>query len=666
MQWVFETLGIDKQASVSTVRKAYAKAIKQCDQATEADRFQHIRHAYEVALQWATQREAAAPAVPATSSGDTHAERPTVAKPPVAQELAAPKIIIQPLTPPLTLVPSSTARPPYAPRLNRLPYTKPGGTPPIGPASALSQRSARAIPPTDETRAPAKAVLDELLIEARRPNVVSVAAVLTRYANDDRLTSLDAKAEFEHVLLVYIFAGPVDVSMLDAACDLFAWEASNRHLGMRPDLVQRLLRQQMLRRLLAGEADKELHWALRIYTTVQQQPQIRVEPWEILKANRLLDRFGSFKQELGERYNAAAFEWWRQKLMGNPTLLASYQENKPAQQLPPGTRKRQPQRTARKFGGGLLWLWPILCILGAIAGHIPSNGPSYQPYTYTASTPVSDQPATTTAVPAVPAAPPPPPASFANNPYLMPVDALVRAAERGDPEAQNYLGIRYESGDGIAQNTQKAAYWFRQAAEQGFPESQFRLGELYAQGNGVPQDARLAAEWWQQAATQGNVLAQSSLAEAYAKGDGVKQDYRAARLWWQKAEFDTPRAQAGLGWLEENGYGVPRDAKAAVDWYRKAAARGDVTGQVDLALMYERGEGVPADPVVATALLTVATEHQDPHARGAEGRKDLDRISAALTPDQHAAASQIARDLSSSPYNFLATLDQAIRSRHPK
>jgi TPR repeat protein len=696
MQWVFETLGIDKQADVSTVRKAYAKAIKQCDQVTEADRFQRIRQAYEFALQWAKQREASTPAIPEAESPN---EAPTnTQQPATPTSTTLPHIVSQPVEPPSQvqspLGPQPLEPSPLAPQPDQAPYARPTDAPRVASLQAMHSRiepqplkprpvalplpastaprqvvpfkageriAERNIGPspdhtlsTEDTQASAKAVLQEFLTEARKPSVISIAGVLGKYANDVRLTSLDAKAEFEQVLLVHIFSGLVYVSVLDAACDLFAWETSYRHLAMRPDLVQRMLRHQSLRHLLAASGvHEELHWAMRAYVSVQQQPGLVVEPWEIVKANRMLERFDAFKQELGERYNAEAFEWWRQKLTSNPTLLASYRENKPAQETPPPVPRRS-QQTARRQGGSLIWLWPVLAILGIIAGHTPSSTPNGDPSAYTSPARVSN-PSTT-----------PRQVSTANDPYLMNIDALRRIAVQGDPTAQNLLGNRYARGIGVAQDTQMAGYWYRRAADQGFPEAQYQLGELYWKGDGLAQNTQLAVEWWHKAAKGGNAPAQNRLAEAYARGDGIKKDYQAARSWWQEAAFhNIPNAEAGLGWLYENGYGTPRDTKAAIDHYRKAASQGDVTGQLRLASMYERGKGVPADPVIAVALLTVATEHLNPNAQGGrEAWADLDRISAELTPAQHAAASQLARALSSTPVNFLATLDTTTQLRH--
>jgi TPR repeat protein len=611
MQWVFETLGIDKQADVGAVRKAYAKAIKQCDQATEAERFQRIRQAYEFALQWAKQREE--PSLSAESPPDPAATTPTAN--PQALDLRAPAA------------------------------SEPRNW--MAPFDAQAQIMAPPRPPGD-ARAAAKAVLDEFLAEARNPYVVSIAGLLGKHANDPRLTSLDAKAEFEQALLAHIFSGPVFVVTLDAACDLFAWETSHRHLTARPDLVHRMLRHQALRHALQASKQspyEDLQWAVRAYNAAKGRARSPIQPWEVVKANRVLERFEGYKHELGERYSAEAFDWWRHALNSNPSLLASYRENKVAAEAPP---PRRSQRTTSNPRNGFFLVWPILAVLGGVVSHLPSSQPSYDPIAQTAPY----QP---------PAAPAP---RQQTDPFLMDIAALRRAAEQGDATAQNYLAVRYENGVGVAQDVRIAAMWFRRAADQGLPEAQFRLGQLCKTGNGVPQSARLALMWWQKAALGGHALAQDSLAEAYASGDGVAQDYQAARRWWEKAALNNiAGANTRLGWLYENGHGVPVDLHAALNWYRKAAAQGDINGQIQLALMYEHGKGVPADKVIADALLTVATAHQDQRAPNERGWKEhLRLLSASFTPAQRSAADQLARALASSPADFLSTLDAAAQS----
>ncbi len=85
-----------------------------------------------------------------------------------------------------------------------------------------------------------------------------------------------------------------------------------------------------------------------------------------------------------------------------------------------------------------------------------------------------------------------------------PVDAIRKAAEKGDAIAQKALATRYIEGDGIPQNYTEAAAWMRKSAEQGNADAQNNLGILYAQGKGVPQDHVFAYMWMSLAAAQAN------------------------------------------------------------------------------------------------------------------------------------------------------------------
>ena len=69
-------------------------------------------------------------------------------------------------------------------------------------------------------------------------------------------------------------------------------------------------------------------------------------------------------------------------------------------------------------------------------------------------------------------------------------------AEQGVSHAQNALGEMYMYGEGIPQDYNEAAKWFRLAAEQGHRRAQFLLGVLYWSGDGVPQDFDAAVKWF--------------------------------------------------------------------------------------------------------------------------------------------------------------------------
>ena len=70
-----------------------------------------------------------------------------------------------------------------------------------------------------------------------------------------------------------------------------------------------------------------------------------------------------------------------------------------------------------------------------------------------------------------------------NNGDLEAVDTLRKAAELGDPFAQNNYGVLLYTGDIIDKDIEAALGWFRQAAEHGIDESQFHLGLEYYEGN---------------------------------------------------------------------------------------------------------------------------------------------------------------------------------------
>lgn len=62
-------------------------------------------------------------------------------------------------------------------------------------------------------------------------------------------------------------------------------------------------------------------------------------------------------------------------------------------------------------------------------------------------------------------------------------------AERGDADAQAYLGISYTHGwDGFDEDPLLALHWFRLAAAQGLPDAQYNLAFLHDIGDGVPKD----------------------------------------------------------------------------------------------------------------------------------------------------------------------------------
>jgi hypothetical protein len=88
---------------------------------------------------------------------------------------------------------------------------------------------------------------------------------------------------------------------------------------------------------------------------------------------------------------------------------------------------------------------------------------------------------------------------------------LEKQAASDDVKAQLRLGLRYDLGQGVAQDHTQAAEWYRKAAERGNADAQTLLGAAYAGGRGITQDYTQAAVWYSKAAVQGDALAQRFL-----------------------------------------------------------------------------------------------------------------------------------------------------------
>jgi TPR repeat protein/putative methionine-R-sulfoxide reductase with GAF domain len=74
-------------------------------------------------------------------------------------------------------------------------------------------------------------------------------------------------------------------------------------------------------------------------------------------------------------------------------------------------------------------------------------------------------------------------------------EQVLEVAHKGDVAAQNALGLRYATGQGVKLNEVEAVRWFTRAAEQGYVPAQAKLGSLYYSGRGVPQDMNRAYFW---------------------------------------------------------------------------------------------------------------------------------------------------------------------------
>ena len=122
------------------------------------------------------------------------------------------------------------------------------------------------------------------------------------------------------------------------------------------------------------------------------------------------------------------------------------------------------------------------------------------------------------------------------------LEQLRALAARGDPAAENALGLLYAQGDekqAIKPDDREAANWFTQAAEHGNVSAQYKLGLLYWGGHhGLPKDTN-KAYFWTVLARAGGQESSKDLAKVLANGMTRAQAAsieRQAEIWYQQHE----------------------------------------------------------------------------------------------------------------------------------
>ena len=94
-------------------------------------------------------------------------------------------------------------------------------------------------------------------------------------------------------------------------------------------------------------------------------------------------------------------------------------------------------------------------------------------------------------------------AAYQNGDYETAFEEFEHLAERGVVPAQTNLGYMYSLGEGVPQDLEKSAFWFRKAAENGSTAAQLTMGALAFHGEGVERSAIGAYAWFSVAAAGG-------------------------------------------------------------------------------------------------------------------------------------------------------------------
>lgn len=173
----------------------------------------------------------------------------------------------------------------------------------------------------------------------------------------------------------------------------------------------------------------------------------------------------------------------------------------------------------------------------------------------------------------------------------MSVEELLESAESGNGRSYTTLGQKYENGDGVEQNYDKALEYYLLSAEA--DNADFKglryAALLYYEGKGVEQDYDKAREYFIKAAEAGDISAAYYLGTMYEEGEGVDKDFSEAFNYYEMAvskvdEYleneknngpdELKKALCALARMYEKGLGVEKDTDKAIQYYQYAVDLG--------------------------------------------------------------------------------------------
>lgn len=154
------------------------------------------------------------------------------------------------------------------------------------------------------------------------------------------------------------------------------------------------------------------------------------------------------------------------------------------------------------------------------------------------------------------------------------LNANIRAAEMGFPEAQNEMGVRCFVGEYVEKNRASALDWFGKAAAQGNADACYNLGICHAYGKQNEINISVAVDYFKWAANLGCLEAASILAESYVHGRLTGVAAQEAIKWFRMLCQRNPKAQEFKRPVSQECQDDPERSRGVCDWLDIAADAG--------------------------------------------------------------------------------------------
>lgn len=161
--------------------------------------------------------------------------------------------------------------------------------------------------------------------------------------------------------------------------------------------------------------------------------------------------------------------------------------------------------------------------------------------------------------------------------FLKDMIDTLKKAETGNVEAQyktasNYLYLSeclYQFGPEA--DFKQAFIWASKAAAADYADAYFLVGLAYDHGRGIEQDSIKAFEFFKKGCDLGSISCKHNLGCKYINGDGVAKDQaKGFKLVTEAAEGGDNQAMKTLGTLYQLGIACQDDIETACYWFEKS------------------------------------------------------------------------------------------------
>lgn len=158
----------------------------------------------------------------------------------------------------------------------------------------------------------------------------------------------------------------------------------------------------------------------------------------------------------------------------------------------------------------------------------------------------------------------------------------------------NYsIAIRYERGEGVEKDLQKAFEYYKLSADMGYEKAIFEIAICYKFGRGVEKNLQKTLEYYKISADIGNVVAECAVGECYQYGEGCEKNPKKAFEYYKRAyEHGWYTAFNKYGWCLTNNFGTENDYDLAYKVFMEGDEKGIDDCTANVGWCYQNGRGV--------------------------------------------------------------------------